>query len=255
MTGYKTDVAGELGLQAFYAAQAPGGLPWMLLAMGFLNTALYAMNEREARFEAIARGWEMGGAPSALRHALGRAVGDADRRGAANARSRAVCGDCSACRLRRSPRYGARMNRFAWTCAGLAAVAGVVCAAACNQSGTAVTAPPSPGPFGDTPPIASTTQLANLSGPVDVVRDHNGLVHIWATSAADALRVEGYQIAKDRTAQLELVRRVGRGRTAELLGDADPSLIDQDIAMRMVGLLRVAQQMYDALPPDSQSKA
>ena len=147
------------------------------------------------------------------------------------------------------------MNRFAWTCAGLAAVAGVVCAAACNQSGTAVTAPPSPGPFGDTPPIASTTQLSNLSGPVDVLRDHNGLVHIWATNAVDALRVEGYQIAKDRTAQLELVRRAAEGRTAELLGDADPSLIDQDIAMRMVGLLRVAQQMYDALPPDSQSKA
>lgn len=60
VTGFKTDVAGELGLQAFYAAQAPGGLPWMLLAMGFLNTAIYAMNEREARFDAIARGWEMG---------------------------------------------------------------------------------------------------------------------------------------------------------------------------------------------------
>jgi ubiquinone biosynthesis protein COQ4 len=60
VTGFETDVAGELGLQAFYAAQAPGGLPWMLLAMGFLNTALYAMDEREARFEAIARGWEMG---------------------------------------------------------------------------------------------------------------------------------------------------------------------------------------------------
>jgi ubiquinone biosynthesis protein Coq4 len=60
VTGFRTDVAGELGLQAFYAAQAPGGLPWMLLAMGFLNTALYAMAEREARFEAISRGWEMG---------------------------------------------------------------------------------------------------------------------------------------------------------------------------------------------------
>jgi ubiquinone biosynthesis protein COQ4 len=60
VTGFRTDVAGELGLQAFYAAQAPGGLPWMLLAMGFLNTALYAMDERDARFEAIARGWDMG---------------------------------------------------------------------------------------------------------------------------------------------------------------------------------------------------
>ncbi len=66
VTGFRTDVAGELGLQAFYAAQAPGGLPWMLLAMGFLNTALYAMNEREPRFDAIARGWEMGRRARAL---------------------------------------------------------------------------------------------------------------------------------------------------------------------------------------------
>ena len=60
VTGFKTDVAGELGLQAFYAAQAPGGLPWMLMAMGFLNTALYAMGDRERRLDAISRGWEMG---------------------------------------------------------------------------------------------------------------------------------------------------------------------------------------------------
>jgi ubiquinone biosynthesis protein Coq4 len=60
VTGYPTDVAGELGLQAFYAAQAPGGLPYMLLAMGFLNTALYSLEDRVPRFDAIARGWEMG---------------------------------------------------------------------------------------------------------------------------------------------------------------------------------------------------
>lgn len=60
VTGFDTDVAGELGLQAFYAAQAPGGLPLTLLAMGLLNTALYSMDDREARLDAIARGWEMG---------------------------------------------------------------------------------------------------------------------------------------------------------------------------------------------------
>ncbi len=60
VTGFATDVAGELGLQAFYAAQAPGGLPLMLMAMGFLNTALYSMDDRERRLDAIARGWEMG---------------------------------------------------------------------------------------------------------------------------------------------------------------------------------------------------
>lgn len=66
VTGFRTDVAGELGLQAFYAAQAPGGLPWMLMAMGFLNTALYAMTDRERRLDAISRGWEMGRAAKPL---------------------------------------------------------------------------------------------------------------------------------------------------------------------------------------------
>jgi ubiquinone biosynthesis protein Coq4 len=60
VTGFTTDVAGELGLQAFYAAQAPGNLPWMLLTVGFFNTALYARGERNARLDAVARGWAMG---------------------------------------------------------------------------------------------------------------------------------------------------------------------------------------------------
>src|SRR6185437_6482379 len=60
LTGFDTDVAGELGLQAFYAAQLPGGLPLLLLAVGFLNTALFSMDDRERRLEAVARGWQMG---------------------------------------------------------------------------------------------------------------------------------------------------------------------------------------------------
>jgi ubiquinone biosynthesis protein Coq4 len=60
VTGFTTDVAGELGLQAFYAAQSPGNLPLMLIAMGFLNTALFAAATREQRLEAVMRGWQMG---------------------------------------------------------------------------------------------------------------------------------------------------------------------------------------------------
>jgi ubiquinone biosynthesis protein COQ4 len=60
VTGFATDVAGELGLQAFYAAQTPGSLPLLLLAMGFLNTALFAMPDRERRLDAVTRGWQMG---------------------------------------------------------------------------------------------------------------------------------------------------------------------------------------------------
>jgi ubiquinone biosynthesis protein Coq4 len=60
LTGFDTDVAGELGLQSFYAAQLPGGLPFLLLAVGFLNTAFFSMADRERRFDAVVRGWQMG---------------------------------------------------------------------------------------------------------------------------------------------------------------------------------------------------
>lgn len=60
VTGFETDVAGELGLQAFYAAQLPGRLPIALLAMGMLNTLIYADDDRDPRMQAIARGYRLG---------------------------------------------------------------------------------------------------------------------------------------------------------------------------------------------------
>src|ERR1019366_3287556 len=104
-------------------------------------------------------------------------------------------------------RYRARMLRLGTrTRFALGVTVAFVCVAACGHSNQGGAAAASLGPFGAAPAITTTTQLDNLSGPVDVVRDTNGLVHIWATNAVDALRVEGYQIAKDRTAQLELIR-------------------------------------------------
>lgn len=61
VTGFKTDVAGELGLQAFYLAQFPiGPVPPVLLAAGLLNTALYARDDADRRMTAIADGWKLG---------------------------------------------------------------------------------------------------------------------------------------------------------------------------------------------------
>ena len=123
---------------------------------------------------------------------------------------------------------------------------------ACHSSSSS---PSAPGPFGSDVAVTSKLHLDNLSGPVDMVRDKNGMVHLYATSTTDLVRVQGYQMAKDRTAQLELVRRVAEGKLAELLGDTQPSLIDDDIAMRTIGLGRVAKVMYDALPVDNEVRA
>jgi ubiquinone biosynthesis protein Coq4 len=59
-TGFSTDVAGELGLQAFYQAQLPGKLPAAILAAGFVNTLIYSFGDRDARLREIARGWLLG---------------------------------------------------------------------------------------------------------------------------------------------------------------------------------------------------
>ncbi len=60
VTGFRTDVAGELGLQAFYLAQIPSRLSSAILAGGFINTLAYAFPDRDARMRQIVRGWILG---------------------------------------------------------------------------------------------------------------------------------------------------------------------------------------------------
>ncbi|WP_394845764.1 Coq4 family protein [Pendulispora brunnea] len=60
LTGFDIDVAGELGLQAFYLAQQRSGLSLAILSAGMLNTAIYAMDDRVRRLDAISVGWGMG---------------------------------------------------------------------------------------------------------------------------------------------------------------------------------------------------
>ncbi len=60
VTGFDVDVAGELGLQAFYLSQFRARLALIILSMGLLNTCFYAIEDRERRMDAIARGWRLG---------------------------------------------------------------------------------------------------------------------------------------------------------------------------------------------------
>lgn len=82
-----------------------------------------------------------------------------------------------------------------------------------------------------------------LSGPreqVEVLRDRWGVPHIFAKSDEDAAFALGYCHAQDRLFQMELSRRVGQGRLAELLG---PSLLDTDKLFRTVDLVSPGRRM------------
>ena len=124
---------------------------------------------------------------------------------------------------------------------------------ACGGSGDDGDASPATAGRYDAVPVTSRKSVVGLEGPVDVVRDTYGMIHIHATSIVDAMRVQGYQTARDRTAQLELIRRTATGRLAEIFGDAAPGLIDDDIAMRTVGLARTAKAMLELLTPEERA--
>jgi penicillin amidase len=113
-------------------------------------------------------------------------------------------------------------------------------------------APPEPAsPLGDRAdlPVDDRLSLDNLAGKVDVVRDKYGRPHVYATSVNDALRVEGYLVAADRTMQLEFYRRYSEGRLAEILSDISAGAIDSDIAFRHIGLARTAKAQWEGMPP------
>ncbi|MCY1058956.1 Coq4 family protein [Nannocystis sp. SCPEA4] len=64
--GFDTDVAGELGLQAFYIAQLHSPLGHLLLSAGLLNGMLFHHEDGDRRMEAITRGWRLGQATRPL---------------------------------------------------------------------------------------------------------------------------------------------------------------------------------------------
>lgn len=72
------------------------------------------------------------------------------------------------------------------------------------------------------PAAPPTTRLAvpGLARPVEVRRDRWGVPHIYAHSQRDLFFAQGFVAAQDRLFQMEMWRRLGEGRLAEVLGPA-----------------------------------
>ena len=68
------------------------------------------------------------------------------------------------------------------------------------------------------PTYSGSEKLPGLSAEVHVWRDGYGVPHIFAASMDDAARALGYLHASERLFQMELQRRVGQGRLAEVFG-------------------------------------
>ncbi len=98
------------------------------------------------------------------------------------------------------------------------------------------------------PPTKRTVHLSGLHHPVTVRFDAHGVPHIQAGDLEDAAVATGYVHARDRMLQMELMRRLGSGRIAEIAG---PAGLPTDRMMRTMGLRRLAEASYASLLPDT----
>jgi penicillin amidase len=97
------------------------------------------------------------------------------------------------------------------------------------------------------PQIDGTITLAGLDKEVEVLRDEHGVPHIFAATANDAYFALGFVHAQDRLWQMELMRRAGAGRLAEILGER---ALPNDRFVRSLGLYRLAERSVEDMPAD-----
>jgi penicillin G amidase len=108
-------------------------------------------------------------------------------------------------------------------------------------------------------PIAAHKVLAVISGelrmqglerPVNVLRDRWGVAHIYAQNQHDLFFAQGVVAAQDRLFQMELWKRAGQGRLAEILG---PSALPHDVNARALRYRGDMQAEYESYSPDTQA--
>ena len=80
--------------------------------------------------------------------------------------------------------------------------------------------------------IEGTIPVGGLRAEVEVIRDPWGVPHIYADNLDDLFFAQGFVQAQDRLWQMDMYRRAGEGRLAEILG---PEALEHD---RMARLLK-----------------
>src|SRR5438552_15012971 len=96
------------------------------------------------------------------------------------------------------------------------------------------------------PQVEGRIAVRGLKSEVTIPRDGDGVPLISAADDEDAAFGLGYAHAQDRLFQMELMRRNGAGRLAEIFGAL---ALDTDRQMRVLGLYRLAEAEVPLLSP------
>ncbi len=100
------------------------------------------------------------------------------------------------------------------------------------------------------PPTDGVETLRGLGADVDVVRDEWGVPQVYADTAEDLWRAQGWVTASERFFQMDLRRHVAAGRLAELLGT---TAVDSDRLARTLGWQRTARAELALVEPETRA--
>lgn len=89
------------------------------------------------------------------------------------------------------------------------------------------------------PETSGSLNVAGLQAPVEVVRDHWDMPHIYAQNSHDLYFAQGYVQAQDRLWQMEFTRQTANGTLSSFLGS---SALGIDRTVRTIGLRRIAER-------------
>src|SRR5258706_2442504 len=96
--------------------------------------------------------------------------------------------------------------------------------------------------------ISGKLKAQGLQQPVEVLRDRWGVAHIYAQNQHDLFFAQGWVAAQDRLFQMELCKRAGQGRLAEILG---PAFLARDVNARLLAYRGDMKAEYESYCPDT----
>jgi penicillin amidase len=99
-------------------------------------------------------------------------------------------------------------------------------------------------------PLSGQLALPGLTAPVDVVRDAEGVPHLFGRSLSDLYAALGFIHAQDRLWQMELLRRASQGRLSEVFGERT---VDTDIFIRTLDVYGYAERALARLTPEQRA--
>ena len=98
------------------------------------------------------------------------------------------------------------------------------------------------------PALDGNVHAQGVAADVEVLRDNEGIPHLFAKSDRDAWFALGYVHAQDRLWQMEFQRRIAQGRLSEFLGER---AYDTDRLFRTLGIQRQAERIVAKLDKET----